>query len=124
MGLPLSDILKWAAELAVVVLGPLVTKQLRDRQVREAIAHVADAALVLVIQKARNGTIQNIAELVREVAAEVLRTPAAPKQLARNPALATTAAAAAVARAGIVPVQAVHVNPDGTLVPQTKLVLP
>jgi hypothetical protein len=61
-----------------------------------------------------------VGELIREVVGEIMTDPASPKQLRTDEGLATRAVAAAVSRAGIVPVQKVAINPDGTMVPQTQ----
>jgi hypothetical protein len=118
IALPFDRILEYGAELLVGVLGPVVAKNIRDKNVRDFIAHTADAALVLAISKSQG--FMSVGELIREVVAEIMTDPASPKQLRKNEALATRAVAAAVSRAGIVPVQKVAINPDGTMVPQTQ----
>lgn len=118
IAIPLDKILEYGVEVLVGVLGPIVAKNIRDKNVRDFIAHTADAALVLAISKSHG--FQSVGQLIREVVAEIMSDPASPKQLRTNEAEATRAVAAAVSRAGIVPVQKVTINPDGTMVPQTQ----
>lgn len=119
---PINTIMQYGAELLVGILGPIVAKNIRDKNVRDFIAHTADAALVLVMS--RSNGFQSIADLIKQVVDQIMADPASPSQVRTNEAKATTAAAAAVSRAGIIPVQKVVVNPDGTIVPQTHAITP
>lgn len=115
---------QFATTVIVPVLGAWILKKVKDRDVREAIASSADAALVFAIRKSKqNGAIADIAELVREVVKEILTDPNVPNVAKNDPTVVERAAAAAVARSGVVlPVQRIHVNPDGTLVPETMTI--
>ncbi len=113
-------ILQAIAALAVTVLAPIVTRKIQKRETREAIANVADAALVLAIMAAKSKTFTDLGELIREVVANIMRDPAAPRQLREDSNLAMKAAAAAISRAGLAAVQTVHANADGTITPLTK----
>lgn len=120
----LNVVLQHGAEVIVAVLAPFVYKKIRDRDIREAIAHIADAALVLAITKVKGKTYQDVGELIREVVAQIMADPTAPSQLRSNESVAVQAAAAAVSRAGIVPVQKVTVNADGSLTPVAEVTTP
>ena len=84
------------AGAVVTVVGPWILKKVKDRDLREAIAHTADAALVLAIHK--NDKFADAGQLLRAVVAAILADPLAPKQLKSNQTLAAQAAAAAIAR--------------------------
>jgi len=116
--IPFPSIFQYGAELIVGFLAPIVAKNIRDKNVRDFIAHTADAALVLAISRSKG--FQSVGELIREVVSEIMSDPASPKQLRTDETAATKAVAAAVSRAGIIPVQKVAINPDGTIVPQTQ----
>lgn len=116
--IPFPSILQYGAELIVGILAPIVAKNIRDKNVRDFIAHTADAALVLAMSKSHG--FQSVGDLIREVVAEIMNDPAAPAQLRKNEDTTTRAVAAAISRAGIIPVQRVSVNPDGTMVPQVQ----
>lgn len=91
-----GDVGKFVAELVVAVVGPWVLKKIRDRDLREAIAHAADAALVLAIKKSNK--FADYGDLIRAVVDGILEDPSAPKQVKKSPELAERAAAAAIAR--------------------------
>ena len=91
-----GDVGQFIAQLVVTVVGPWVLKKIRDRDIREAIAHAADAALVLAITK--SGKFADYGVLLRAVVAGILTDPSAPKQVTRNSEAAERAAAAAIAR--------------------------
>jgi hypothetical protein len=122
LSLPINTIMQYGAELLVGILAPIVAKNIRDKNVRDFIAHTADAALVLVMSKSNGFT--SIADLIKQVVDEIMADPASPSQVRSSETTATKAVAAAVSRAGIIPVQKVIVNPDGTIVPQTHALQP
>lgn len=84
------------AEIVVAVIGPWILKKVKDRDLREAIAHTADAALVLAIRKSTK--FASTGELLRAVVEGILKDPTAPRQLKKDPERAERAAAAAIAR--------------------------
>lgn len=90
----LSDL----ARIAIVPIGVWLAKKIHDGDVRAAILHAADSALVLAIQKGKGNGYKNIAELVQIVVQGMLEDPAAPNILKKNPELAAGAARAAIAR--------------------------
>jgi len=86
------------AQIAIIPVGAWFAKQVRDREIRDAIIHTADAALVLAIQKTKGNGIRNLAELVQIVVQGILNDPTAPRQVRNNTGAALTAARAAIAR--------------------------
>ncbi len=92
------DLLGSIAQIAVIPIGAWFTKKIRDRDIRDAIVHSADAALVLAIQKTKGNGIRNLAELVQIVVQGIVNDPRAPRQVKANPEAAATAARAAIAR--------------------------
>ncbi|MGI0150165.1 MAG: hypothetical protein ACREDF_11625, partial [Thermoplasmata archaeon] len=92
------DLLSGLAQIAVIPIGAWLAKKVRDRDVREAIVHAADAALVLAIQKTKGNGIRNLAELVQIVVEGIKLDPSAPRAVRNNPNAAATAARAAIAR--------------------------
>jgi len=92
------DLLGSIAQLAVIPVGAWLAKKVRDREIRDAIMHTADAALVLAIQKTKGNGIRNLAELVQIVVQGIVNDPKAPRQVRTNPDAAATAARAAIAR--------------------------
>jgi len=91
-----GDVGSFIAQVAVAVVGPWILKKIRDRDIREAIAHAADAALVLAIK--RSTKFADTGELLRAVVAGILAEPTAPSMVRKNVANAERAAAAAIAR--------------------------
>lgn len=91
-----GEIGQFVAQVVVAIFGPWILKKIRDRDIREAIAHAADAALVLAIK--RSTKFDDVGELLRAVVAGILADPAAPSMVRKNVANAEKAAAAAIAR--------------------------
>lgn len=114
----LQGILNIVGPLFVTPAALFIAKKLHDDQVRKAIATAADAGLILVLAKTKPGALSSIAQLVQQVAQLLLDD----KKVATSDLdMATKAAAAAIARSGLAAVQTVHVNPDGTVTPTTKV---
>jgi len=121
IGAALIKIFEALASLAVLIVGPIVAKKIRDREVRETLANIADAALVLAISKSKGQTFADLGDLIRFIVQGILTDPRTPATVQKDTLRAEQAAAAAVARAGLAGVQTLQVNADGTMVPVTHL---